>query len=159
MLLPRISKLIYFQGTGETIRNIDHLLADMYWSFDNWICILRYHAFCCAREAINLNVTVPWISYCRQTSNRNRTLVSNKIVDHSDVIGAPPALPLHLHSQLDTCLQWIDIDNCKTHLSFGFGALYIIGFSVNTNTNAAYSGHCLWFQLSKSIQYREMVKM
>ena len=44
-----------------------------------------------------------------QTANISCTLVGNKIVDHSDVVGALPAvlLQLHLHSQLNTWLQWI----------------------------------------------------
>ena len=37
----------------------------------------------------------------RQTSNISRTLVGNKLADHSDVVGAAPALlQLHLHSRL-----------------------------------------------------------
>ena len=32
---------------------------------------------------------LPWNMY-RQVSNIRRTLVSNKIVDHSDVVGASP---------------------------------------------------------------------
>ena len=36
-----------------------------------------------------------WLSfyphYCRKTSNISHTLVGNKIVDHSDVVGASPA--------------------------------------------------------------------
>ena len=42
---------------------------------------------------------------CRQTSNIRRTLVGNKIVDHSDVVGASPfsaLLQLHVHSRLNT---------------------------------------------------------
>ena len=52
-----------------------------------------------------------------QTSNISRTLVGNKIVDHSDVVGALPvaAVPtasregslLHLHSWLNSWLHWI----------------------------------------------------
>ena len=45
-----------------------------------------------------------------QTSNISRTLVGNKIVDHSDVVGAssPVALLLlHLHPRLNAWLQWI----------------------------------------------------
>ena len=41
----------------------------------------------------------------RYTSNISRTLIDNRIVDHSDVVSALPQL--HLHSRLDTCLQWI----------------------------------------------------
>ena len=44
--------------------------------------------------------------YC-QTSNIRHTLIGNKLVDHSDVVGASPvsALQLHLHSRLNACLQ------------------------------------------------------
>ena len=40
----------------------------------------------------------------RQTSNISRTLVGNKIVDHSDVVGASPfgAAQRHLHFRLNT---------------------------------------------------------
>ena len=40
------------------------------------------------------------ITSYRQTSNMRRIVVGNKIVDHTDVI--------HLHSRLDTRLQWIE---------------------------------------------------
>ena len=43
--------------------------------------------------------------YC-EVSNMRRTLVSKKIVDHSDVVGALP-VGAALHSQLNTWLQWI----------------------------------------------------
>ena len=45
----------------------------------------------------------------RQVSNISRTLVGNKIVDHSDVVGASPvgAAPTNLHSRLNTWLHWI----------------------------------------------------
>ena len=48
------------------------------------------------------------LSY-RQVSNISRTLVGNKIVDHSDVVGASPAalLQLHLHSPLNIWFQYI----------------------------------------------------
>ena len=47
----------------------------------------------------------------RKVSNISRTLVGNKIVDHSDVVGASPALlQLHLYSQLNG----LGKDNCKT---------------------------------------------
>ena len=39
---------------------------------------------------------------CHETSNmKSHTLVGSKIVDHSDVVG------LHIHSRLNTWLQWI----------------------------------------------------
>ena len=59
-----------------------------------------------------------------QTSNISRTLGGNKIVAHPDVVGVSLSAPpqLHLHSQLNTWLQWLDKDNCQTRretLSFG----------------------------------------
>ena len=54
----------------------------------------------------------------RQTSNIRRTLVWNKIVDHSDVVGL---LQLHVHSRLNAWLQWIGQSNFKTrHEAFKF---------------------------------------
>ena len=48
----------------------------------------------------------------RKISNISRTLVINKIVDHSDVIGASPvgAAPTHLHSRLNLASR----DSAKT---------------------------------------------
>ena len=62
---------------------------------------------------------------CRQTSNIKRTLVGNKIVDHSDVVGASPvgAAPTmssfptkHMASMAwaETIVRWDE-----KHLSFG----------------------------------------
>ena len=45
-------------------------------------------------------------SYYRIASNMSRTLVGNKIIDHSDVFEAAP-VQLHLHSRLITWFQWI----------------------------------------------------
>ena len=46
----------------------------------------------------------------RPTSNKSRTVVSNTDVDYPDVVGASPGLSallqLHLHSRLNTWLQW-----------------------------------------------------
>ena len=46
----------------------------------------------------------------RKTSNISHTLAGNKIVDNSDVVGASfsALLQLHLHSQLNIRLQWIE---------------------------------------------------
>ena len=41
--------------------------------------------------------------YYHQTSSINRTLQGNKIVDHSDVVGAAP-----VHSRINTWLEWIE---------------------------------------------------
>ena len=42
----------------------------------------------------------------RKTSNIRRILVGNKIVDHSDVVGAA-SVQLHLHSRFNIWLQGI----------------------------------------------------
>ena len=44
-----------------------------------------------------------------ETSNISRTWVDNKIVDHSDVVGASPvgAAPTISSFSTNTCLQWI----------------------------------------------------
>ena len=45
---------------------------------------------------------------CRQTSNIRHTSVGNELVDHSDVVGTCRCCSqLHLHSSLNTWLQWI----------------------------------------------------
>ena len=60
-----------------------------------------------------LNINVPFTQHItgiyRQISNISCTLVGNKIVDHSDVVGASTVvlLQLHLHSRLNTWLQYI----------------------------------------------------
>ena len=52
-------------------------------------------------------IVIPYAeSWYRQTSDISHTLVNNKIVDHADVVGAAPT-QLHLHSRLNTWLQWI----------------------------------------------------
>ena len=50
--------------------------------------------------------------YYRKASNTRHTLVSNKIIDYLEVVGASPvgAAPTTssvLHSRLNTWLQWI----------------------------------------------------
>ena len=62
-----------------------------------------------------ITLTLAYMSWCRkyrQTSNMRCTLVSNKIVDLSDVVGA--LLVGHLHSGLNTWLQWIGQKHYKT---------------------------------------------
>ena len=55
----------------------------------------------------NMSLPEPMLTQIyRQTSNISRTLVSNKIGDHSDVVGASPhglaaLLQLNLHSRLN----------------------------------------------------------
>ena len=55
--------------------------------------------------------------------------MGNKIVDHSDVVGASPVGELHLHSRLDTWLHWIGQrqpqDEMRVIDILLFGAIYI----------------------------------
>ena len=73
---------------------------------------------------------------CHQTSYIRGTFVGNKIVDHSDVVGASPAgAAPTTYSRLNTCLQWIWQrqlqDETRIIPVFGFGAAYIRDFTVN----------------------------
>ena len=89
-----------------------------------------------------------WIAYnevYRQVSNISRTLVGNKIVDHSDVVGASPvgAAPTTssfstLHSASIYCAK-TTTSRYEKHLSYGFGASYIRDFTVD------------WIQLDKDL--------
>ena len=74
---------------------------------------------------IQQEVVLPYHAY-RQTSNITHALVGNNIVDHSNVVGpslvGAQRLQLHLHSRLDTWLQWIGqtiTRRGERHLSFG----------------------------------------
>ena len=61
-----------------------------------------------------------------QTYTRKRTLVGNRIVDHSDVVGSTRALlQLHFHSPFDSWLQWTQLQ-AKTRNVYvlGFGATW-----------------------------------
>ena len=50
-----------------------------------------------------VQIQIDWYEFTyRQTSNIRRTSVDNKIVDHSDVVGASP-----VGARLDTWLQYI----------------------------------------------------
>ena len=53
---------------------------------------------------------ITYLPTYRKTSNIRRTLVDNKIVDHSDAVRASPVgalLQLHRHSRLNIWLQGI----------------------------------------------------
>ena len=52
----------------------------------------------CTLQTVQIYFTMKY----RRTSDIRRTLVGNKTVDHSDAVGQ-----LHLHSRLNTWLQWI----------------------------------------------------
>ena len=79
--------------------------------------------------------------YC-QNSNINRTLIGNKIVDHSDVVGASPAGAAPTTSSFSTW-HLASMDWAKTtarwdekRLSLGFGVTYIRGLTVGAGTSA-----------------------
>ena len=63
----------------------------------------------------------------REVSNISRTLVGNKIVDHLYVVSA--LLQLHLHSQINTWLQWSGQkqrqDETRNIMFLGLDASYI----------------------------------
>ena len=68
------------------------------------------------------------IMYHRQTSNINRTLVCNKLADHSDVVGALPVGAAPNISSFSTYLlasmDWTK-NNCKTRReTFGFWDIF-----------------------------------
>ena len=69
--------------------------------------------------------------YYHKASNTSRTLVSNKIVDHLDVVeaspvGAAPTTSSFLHSRLNIWRQWIG----QRHLQDETINIYALGFSV-----------------------------
>ena len=82
-------------------------------------------------------------NYCfsnyRQISNISRTIVGNKIVNHSDVVGAflSALLQLHLHSRLHNWIRWIGqrqlLDETGSISVLEFGATYIRGLMVYIN--------------------------
>ena len=76
-----------------------------------------------------------WWPSNHQTSNISHTLIGNKLVDHSNVVGALPALlQLHLHSRLKTWLQWIGQSQLQDETInikvLGFGVTYTRGSMV-----------------------------
>ena len=65
-----------------------------------------------------------------KTSDIRRASEGNKIVDHSDVVGAAPvgAVQLHLHSRLNTWIQWIgqiQLQYKTRKKKLWFGAAYV----------------------------------
>ena len=71
-----------------------------------------------------LNISVDICTY-RKTPNKNRTLVSNKIVDNSDVVGASPVGAAPITSSFSTehlaSMGWAKATatGYEKHLSFG----------------------------------------
>ena len=56
---------------------------------------------------------VPGTAIYRQTSNKSHTLVANKIVDHSDVVGRCCSNYIFIHD-LTPGFNELGKDNCKT---------------------------------------------
>ena len=111
----------------ETLRY--YLFGSTKAAWHDLLCILQLLGCQLCLTAINHMIYPP-------TSNVKSTLVGNNIFDHSDVVGAYPAvlLQLHLHSQLNTWLQWIGQmqmqDKTRNIYLLGFGAPHIRGFTV-----------------------------
>ena len=61
-------------------------------------------------------MTQPYFEY-RKASNISRTIIDNKIVDHSDVDRLSALLQLHVNSLLNTWLQWIGKIRSVLHIS------------------------------------------
>ena len=84
----------------------------------------------------------------RQVSNIRRTLVGNKIVDHSDVVGASPvgAAPTTSSFSTNTWLQLIEQrqlqDETRNIYVWGLGASYIRDLKVYAGDRA--SGDCVY---------------
>ena len=69
-----------------------------------------------------------WNQSYRQTSNIRCTLVGNKIVDHSDIVGVLALLQLHLHSLLNICVTVVTCAKfrCDHLITFSTRALQIL---------------------------------
>ena len=85
-----------------------------------------------------------WYWVYRKTSNIRRPLLGNRIVDHSDVVGASPAGAAQTTSSFSVqcpTSNWLGQVNCKTPekrniLSLGFGASYIRDLTVYVVTHS-----------------------
>ena len=87
----------------------------------NYLIIIMSHTHHCPK--LSETVSICWLRTYRQTSNQRHTLRGNKLVDHSDVVGASLSAlhQLHLHSPLNAWLQWIGQTTPRqgrNHLSF-----------------------------------------
>ena len=73
-----------------------------------------YHGSCILIMALGYMYTRRQVKY-RQISNISHTVVANKIVDHTDVVGASIAalLQLYLHYRLNTGVFGLHKDTCK----------------------------------------------
>ena len=90
----------------------------------------------CVDGSVDINVRFCLNMYS-QISNIRHTLVENKIIDHSDVVGASLSalLQLHLRYGLDTWLQWIgqrQLQNQTRNISvLRFDASYIRDLTIS----------------------------
>ena len=86
--------------------------------------LVRFCHFCDIDLGSNFTASVPATTVI--SLNIRRILMGNKIVDHSDVVGASPEL--HVHSRLDIWLQGIrqrqTQDSTRIFLVLGFGESY-----------------------------------
>ena len=101
-------------------------------SLNSYLIIIFIHYFGVPGMIHSLKVTVKY----RQTSNIYRILVGNKIVDHSDVVGASPVGAVPTISSFST-YHIAAMDSAKTTASrdgnisvLWFAAFYIISFVV-----------------------------
>ena len=97
-----------------------------------------------------------YILYYRQTSNIWYTLVGNKIVDHSDVVGASPVGSAPTTSSfLTSHLVSMDLANKtarqdENHLSFGIWCtLYYRFYSIQHDWHDFHVGSYLWCEVIK----------
>ena len=62
----------------------------------------------CSVDSVSLNYEIIGVKGdCLQTSSITHTLASNKIVDHSDVVGASPVVAAPTTPSFAAQLQWI----------------------------------------------------
>ena len=103
-------------------------------------CICGFHAHINVFPSvlvIQFYLGINAVQEYRKTSNISRTLVGNKIVDNSDVVGVSPVGDAPTTSSLSTWLQWTGRrqlqDDTRNILVLGFGATYTTGFTVNVS--------------------------
>ena len=107
------------------------------WSLKN-LHMTRKHRQACAKKIY------------RKVSNVRHTLVGNKIVDHSDVVGhcLSALFLLHLHSQLNMWLQWIGQrqlqDKMRNVYVWGLGASYIRELTVMASNQSTPTSNGSW---------------
>ena len=94
-------------------------------------------------------------SYNRQTSNIRRASVGNKIVDHSDVVGASPVGAAPTTSSfpfLTLGFNGLDKDNCKTRReTFTFWDLVWLILEVWLRDGKFFGSAAGWIDISTSV--------